>query len=288
MKEVYKKITVDLSRKSNVRLIFARQNDLGSRNLLIMLTDGGSKYMPASGSTAALNFKRSDDLRGAIAGTIMNTGEVLVELTQIVLGVPGETVCSVSVFDKDANKLTSSDFCLDVGEEFYSGDTIDQEPDYSLLQSVFGEMARYTAAESERVRAEAKREANEIQRSLAETGREMARVTFEEKVDAKLEQQDARISSWRGDSGIVTLVSSKWKATREQTVTLPDLSEDDLVIFYPATADDREYCGYYGVFVSPESYGNSFIATARAIPAGDISLRYYVIRGSLPEIEEVE
>ena len=93
MTEIYKKITVDVSRKSNVRLIFAKQNDIGSRNLLITLTDGGQKYIPEKGNSAAMNFKRGDDMRGAVVATVTDSGEILVELPQIVLTVPGETVC---------------------------------------------------------------------------------------------------------------------------------------------------------------------------------------------------
>ena len=147
----------------------------------------------------------------------------------------------------------------------------------ALVEAVVGKANALDAAEKERDDAEKERDAAEKERDAAELSREAAERIREERISGRL-----------GDSGSVTLLASNWSSANAQTVTIEGLREDDMVIFYPSTADEREYCGLYGVFISPVSNGNSFIATARAIPAGDISLRYYVIRGSLPEIEEAE
>ena len=326
MTEVFKNLTVDLSRKGGTRPIFAVEKDTGSRKLKIKITDDGSPYKLEVGTVAILNYKRSDGVSGALLAGL-EENEVLVALTSTVLGVPGQVICSVSLSDQNKNKITSSEFCLDVSEELYSGEELDEEPEYGLLLDTFARLSEIEKEESVRVTAEKARETAEIER-------ESARESFENSVNAtltaqnqrldeqdatintrlsaqdtkieerflaldntisdkfeeqdatitsRLDKQDAKLSGRVGDSGSVTLATSKWSSDNAQTIAINGISDDDMVIFYPASANDREYCGLYGVFVSPESDGNSFTVTARATPKGDISLKYYVIRGRLPE-----
>ncbi len=261
MLEIYKKITVDLSRKSNVRLIFARQNDVGSRNLMITLTDGGSVYVPDKDSSATLNFKRSDDVRGAVAASIMRNGDVLVEVPALALGAVGETVCSVSLFDPQKNKLTSSDFILEVCEEFYSGEALDDEPDYTLLQSVFAEMAEYAGVESERVEAENIRQENEEKRILAENIR------------------DKKLTNNLGFGGSLRLPANGWDSDFCQKVVATFMGADDMIQLFPATRADRAVMTNYRVFVEPEVSGYIIKFVADAKPAADINLKYFVTKG---------
>ena len=132
--------------------------------------------------------------------------------------------------------------------------------------------------------AEAERADAETARQEAEANREQAREVFENDVNARLDNQDAKLAARLGEGRSVTLSAAKWSDEKTQAVTIAGLGDDDMVIFYPSTANDREYCGYYGVFVSPESVGGAFTVTARAKPAADIALRYYVVRGKLPEV----
>ena len=257
MKGVSKSLTVDLSRKGGVRPIFAVENDTGSRKLTIKITDDGSPYALEKGTVAIMNYKRADGISGASLAD--NRGDrVEIMLTPAILGAKGTAVCSISLFDEEKNKITSSEFCLDISEELYSGDELDEAPEFGLLEDVFSRLSEFEIEESARCEAEFARE-------------EAERI------------REKRISCKLGEEGSVTLTASKWSSDGVCTVILNGLADDDLVIFYPATATDREYCGYYGVFVSPESEGGAFAVTARAKPAADIALRYYVIRGKLPE-----
>lgn len=261
MTEVYKRITVDLSRRSNVRLIFASQNDIGARNLMITLTDGGINYIPSNDCSATLNFKRSDEVCGAVAASILRTGDIVVEIPQIALAAPGITVCSVSLFDSEKNKLTSSDFSLDIGEEFYSGETIEDNPDYSLLQSLFAKMAEYATAESARAAAEETRKQNEDSRAMAEKVR------------------DKKITANLGFGGSLKLSASAWDSDFSQTVTVPYIGDDDLVQFQPATRVDRAVMTNYRIFVEPDVSGGKARFVADAKPISDIALKYFITKG---------
>lgn len=283
MTEVSRKITVDLSRKGGVRPVFAVQNDVGARNLTVRITDDGSPYKIETGTTAALNYKRPDGVSGALMAAIVD-GEVSINLSPVVIGVKGVTVCTVSLFDSDKNKLTSSEFCLDVSEELYSGEAIDATPEYALLESIFSRVSEIELTESEIETAESERETAESARVIAEDERKQAEIARE---DAEL-IRESRINGRIGEAGSVVLKSDGWSSDFEQKVSITGLGKDDIVMFYPETADDREYMGYYGVFVSPDAIGESFTVSARAKPAGNILLKYYIIRGRLPETSEVE
>ena len=347
MTEVLKKLTVDLSRKGGPRPIFAVENDTGARKLNIKITDDGSPYKLDVGTVAILNYKRADGVSGAVLAEIEDDG-VLVTLNSLILGAPGQVICSVSLTDEDKNKITGSEFCLDVGEELYSGETLDTAPEYGLLLDTLSRLSEIEKAESARVIAEEGREAAReafeiavnakisrqdddiaskfakqdatIESRLAEQDAAISKhdddiaSKFAEQdgklsawykqvheafqlqnaaiskhdgnIESKFAEQDARLAGRLGKGGSVTLLASAWSGENTQTVSVGDAGDDDMVIFYPSTAAEREYCGLYGVFVSPESENGYFTVSARAKPESDISMRYYVMRGRLPE--EVE
>ena len=146
----------------------------------------------------------------------------------------------------------------------------------------------FEKADTERREAEALRAAAEMDRKAAEDIRQAERAEFKTEVTERLNEQDERLSMLANESGRVVLAASGWSGEREQVITISNLGEHDLVMFYPEGAHDREVCGVYGIFVEPESDGSSFKVTANAKPLVNVSLKYYIIRGSLPEISEVE
>ena len=261
MKEICKKISVDMSRKSGTRLIFTRQNDVGARKLLITLTDGGAPYIPEYDCSVSFNFKRSDMVAGAVAASVAEDGTVIVILPQVALGVTGETVCSVSVYDSEKNRLTSSDFYLEVAEELYSGENVDDQPDYSLLQSLFTEVAKFSKAEASRGLAEREREANEKARVDADALRD-------EKILANL-----------GRGGSIILSKSGWSGNLSQSVYIDGLGKNDLVTLNPETRLDREIIASYGLFASCESVNGNVEFTAEAKPIADVKLKYFITKG---------
>lgn len=116
-------------------------------------------------------------------------------------------------------------------------------------------------------------EDEEIKRATAEAARAEAERIREERISGRL-----------GEGGSVTLKETAWSGENTQVIAVGNVADEDMVIFYPESALDREICGLYGVFVMPESVGGAFTVSARAKPVSDIALRYYVIRGRLPEV----
>ena len=165
MIEVTKQIKVDLVRRSQSRLVFATQNDVGSRRIVVTVTDDGRPVEFDSGMTACAIFLRPD---GASAATLCELGEggtVAFTIPLWALCVVGEVKCSISLFGDGESKLTSSQFSLDVERELYNGNDIIEDEDYPLMTSLMSDIAGLVAEEEERQKAE-----NE--RKLAEQARE--------------------------------------------------------------------------------------------------------------------
>ena len=127
MTGITRKITLDLARRGNVRLIFARQNDMNSRTVSIYLTNGGAPYFVDKDAVAIVNVVRPDGLIGAFNGDIEDDGSISITLGAWTLGVKGEVKCSVSLFFEEEGKLTSADFYLDVEEAIDIGDGITED-----------------------------------------------------------------------------------------------------------------------------------------------------------------
>lgn len=222
MTEITRKITVDLARRGNVRLIFARQNDFNSRRIVVNLTDGGVPFKVEKTNVAIFNFARPDGESGAFAGQIEDDGSVSIVLGGWPLSVVGEVKCSLSIFSDDEKKLTSADFYLDVEIALYIGEDITEDKDYSMLTALMSEIskinvierARHEAevnrsyAENSRVMAENKREDNEYVRKYAEDMRKKAELARESAEASRVLADESRDASDRARDDAESLRAS--------------------------------------------------------------------------------
>lgn len=216
MTEVFKNLTVDLSRKGGSRPIFAVENDTGSRKLKIRITDDGAPYKLEVGTIAIFNYKRADGISGALLADHDEDG-VIVTLTSLVLGAPGHVICSLSLSDENKNKITSSDFCLDVSEELYSGEKLDTAPEYGLLLDTLARISEIEIEESARCAAEEGRK-------QAEAERDEARLNFEGIVNERLAAQDdnitSRLNAQDANIGLQDTKLNTWRAEMVQAFNL--------------------------------------------------------------------
>ena len=204
MTEITRKITVDLARRGNSRLIFARQNDFNSRKIVINLTNAGVPFLVGKNNTVLINFARPDGESTAFYGSVENDGSVSIVLGTWQLAVVGEVKCSVSIFSDSEQKLTSADFYLDVEAALYTGEEIAADESYSVLIALMSELTKInyaeearTGAENCRKNAEISREGSEAQRQSNETireGYEAMRVNAEnERNKAEAERDEAEV-----------------------------------------------------------------------------------------------
>ena len=182
MQNVTRNITVDLSRKSCARFVFATQNDINSRSLLISLTDDGKPYAVSKNTTVTVNFKCSDDSRWSYLAEVLEDGRLHHIISPNVLATEGQTLATVTLFDKLGNKLTSSPFVIDVAATLYSESELSDETKLSYVDELIARFAYFNDNELLRIDAEKTRVSNESARKEAEGERVLAESARESRI----------------------------------------------------------------------------------------------------------
>ena len=170
MTGVTRKITLDLSRKSRVRIVFASQNDLNSRRLSIRLTDDGKPYFVTKDVMVTFHFLRPDGNTGAFLMDVCDDGSVEYTLDKEVICDVGTVECSVCITDAGQARLTSSSFFIEVDRALYSGAGLSESENRDLLSDLISTYVQIQNQETARNEAEALR-------IMAETGRSEAEQT---------------------------------------------------------------------------------------------------------------
>ena len=169
MNEVTRRITLDLSRNNNVHISFASQYDLKSRVILITILDDGAPYKIDNVTSIVVNVLRPDGKSMGYAGYLTEDGLIKYTLGSWALSVVGTTIFSVSFYDADKRKLTTSPFTIDVAPSIYVGTNVSSVEDaQSAFDNMMSELSGVKAAEELRVAAESAREENEYYRTHEE------------------------------------------------------------------------------------------------------------------------
>ena len=293
MTNITKNITVDLSRKSNTRVVFARQNDRGSRTLNITLTDGGAPYTVPEGTLVVVNVLRPDGANASFRAALNGEGGVTYTLGLWTLTHEGTVRCSVSLYGENDRKLTSSDFFVDVLDAIYKDSDFTSDVDESIMTTLFSSVATLEGKHDASVATlEAKIEASEsaVNMRLNSKASELSAAIGELEGDfAGLEGEVARtagaleqrVNALYGASGEVTLLPSDWSADHTLTLIIGALGQRDMILFEPASATDRDLISDYEVFVSAKATAGRVNVSARSKPNEAISLCYFIVRGGV-------
>lgn len=174
MQKVTRNITVDVSRRSCTRVVFATQNDLNSRRLLITLTDDGKPYAVSKRLTATVNFKCADESQWSYLATVLDNGKLEYTVSPNVLAVSGQTQATVSLFDGAQKKLTSAPFVIDVAATLYPEGELSDEAKLSYVDEMISRFAYFQSQENARQEAEQSRTEAETERQRSEEARQAA------------------------------------------------------------------------------------------------------------------
>lgn len=184
MKEVTRRIELDLSRKSNTRVSFASEADFGSREFIIALFDDGVPYPVDRSLTATVNVCRPDGTGTAYIVDITDDGCIRYVASLWSLKIPGDTRFSVSLYDGDKKRLTTSYFTVNVEEGLYIGsDILAGDATHTAFTDMMNTVAHFKEEEIKRDVAERERINNEsirVEFELTRAGAEGKRVTAEQ------------------------------------------------------------------------------------------------------------
>lgn len=81
-----------------------------------------------------------------------------------------------------------------------------------------------------------------------------------------------------GKSGSISINSNDW-VSGSCTKTIANAGDNDLISIYPASKEDGDILGEYGVFVTPQANGGVVTFSAESTPATTLNLTYFIHRG---------
>lgn len=171
MKNVIRRVDLDLSRRTNKRFLFANQYDYDSRTFIISLYDDGARYLVEKEITAFVNIKRSDGETWSYIAEVTDEGNVRFVATVWTFEVPGEVQFTVSLYDGQ-RRITSSQFVVNVLPDFISTVEIDDVAEnLSLFRQAMEYFTEINKDEQRRKEDEKARDNREISRMDAEKTR---------------------------------------------------------------------------------------------------------------------
>lgn len=192
MKYVTRRIALDLSRRNNTRIAFASQADYRSREFIISLCDDGMPYYVDKGTTAIVNVKRPDGVGMSYFGEVTGDGCIRYVVGSWALEIPGDAKFSVSLYDGDKRRLTSSHFVISIDEALYIGNgMVEGDETHNAFTEMMSSYASFIEQEVHRQDAECERINNESIRADFEHDRATAEG---ERVDAEIARDNAELS----------------------------------------------------------------------------------------------
>ena len=214
-----------------------------ARRLYIGLTEGRKPYTISDGCRVVFVARKPDGSSIFNDCIIENNKTIVYEFSSNTTSAEGVVDCEVRLYGTDGRLITSPQFIIVVDKRVLRDEEI------PLSESEHTTLDRIILSEHERIEAEAKREAAYYE-----------------------------IKRLYGSNGIITLSAANW-IDDAQTVTIPDVSEEDFVIFYPVSVDDHDATIIYSLYCDSEASGGEVIFRVLSMPEVDINLRYYVYRG---------
>ena len=195
MAKITTHITLDVSKRSRLQAIAAKQYDRNSRYINVRLTNQGDFINIPLGSLVTINAERPDFQSKSFAGEVNADGTVTVRITYWMLELEGIVSCDISVEDAQSVKLSSLNFTIEVEHANYSGTEIsDDDPQYDVFIQVLAGEADRVAAENERKANETERKTSEAARAQAETTRQTNESTRQDNEAIRITNENARIA----------------------------------------------------------------------------------------------
>ena len=171
MKEVVKRISLDLSRRTNKRYFYGNRNEYNSRIFIIKLYDDGVPYVVNKDVIACVNVLRADGKSWSYITDVTSDGCVYFVSTLWCFEAPGETQYTVTLIDSEM-RITSSPFFIDVADDLAGPEhTNEVAENVTLFQQAMEYFASTKEMETERQENEKSRQSAENSRDAAEAQR---------------------------------------------------------------------------------------------------------------------
>lgn len=210
---VIKRIYLDITEKTPLGYIYAKQGDINSRTLEIQLLNSGVVYEIPEGAAAKFRLRKPDKTQ-VMNDAEINDNVITAELTEQCLAVEGVAVAEVGLYGADGSLLTSETFMIKIVSSAVNDGEIKSSDEFGTLAEALvkvesaeelAEMARdaadealetvtqMEAAELQRVNAEAARAEAENARKNAENTRATAENTRKTNETSRVNAESSRV-----------------------------------------------------------------------------------------------
>ncbi len=214
-----------------------------ARRLYISLNEGRKSYVIGNGCRAVFAAKKPDGTTILNDCIIENNKTIVYEFSENTTNAEGVVDCEIRLYGTNGKLITTPQFILVVDKR------VVRDEEIALSVSEKTAIDNIFLAEAERVIAEEERVA-----------------TYKE------------IKKVYGKNGVVTLLSSGW-VDNKQTITITGLTDNDLIMFYPATPEDNDLLSIYNAYCEAEAEMGEVVFHCEAKPSVDIALRYHLNLG---------
>lgn len=121
MSAITESLNLDVTRRSNIKVIHIKQGDTNSRRITTpILVDGTQQTIVGSSNTALINIRRPDAQQKSFAATINSDNTVTAVIPNFAAEIASTptrmTVASISIMEGTTVKYETEDFFIDVGK----------------------------------------------------------------------------------------------------------------------------------------------------------------------------
>lgn len=150
--EINDSITLDLSGKTQIIPVYAKQGDQNSRTLTVTLMDNGVDYTIPSGAVARFAMRKPQSGDNVLDDASISNNQVEITLTQQMLAEAGQACCDVQLYDEASNAmLSSSSFVLDIKPMALDQAAAESSPEYKSFVDALNSISSSQSSASQAV-----------------------------------------------------------------------------------------------------------------------------------------
>lgn len=150
--EINDSITLDLSGKTQIIPVYAKQGDQNSRTLTVTLMDNGVAYTIPSDAVARFAMRKPQSGDNVLDDAAISNNQVEITLTQQMLAEAGQACCDVQLYDEASNAmLSSSSFVLDIKPMALDQAAAESSPEYKSFVDALNSISSSQSSASQAV-----------------------------------------------------------------------------------------------------------------------------------------
>lgn len=176
--QIVREVSTDVVRRGTTRAIYAKQNDLNSRFLNVLIQEDGKDIKVSENAEVLLNVERPDKQQNIFMGSVNKDGTVRIALTSWMLELAGTLLCDISVVSTEPEvRLSTMQFNIYVEEAVIPDAVFEETEEYSLIVDLLNR-----TSEAERRAVNAADEADRAKQAAQDsaTAAEAVKVTCED------------------------------------------------------------------------------------------------------------